>query len=53
MTREQYRAAQQQSKASAQGLPQTGNENSAAVLGLGALAGMFGLGLAAKGKKRF
>ncbi|MGN1279931.1 MAG: LPXTG cell wall anchor domain-containing protein, partial [Limosilactobacillus sp.] len=34
-------------------LPQTGNENSSALIALGALAGMFGLGMAAKGKKKF
>ena len=46
MTREQYK--QQQAS-----LPQTGNENSKAVIALGVLAGMFGLGVAAKGKKEF
>ena len=46
MTREQYK--QQQAS-----LPQTGNENSKAVIALGVLAGMFGLGIAAKGKKGF
>ena len=46
MTREQYK--QQQAL-----LPQTGNENSKAVIALGVLAGMFGLGIAAKGKKGF
>ncbi|OTA84740.1 SEC10/PgrA surface exclusion domain-containing protein [Limosilactobacillus reuteri] len=46
MTREQYK--QQQAS-----LPQTGNENSKAVIALGVLAGMFGLGIAAKGKKEF
>ena len=39
MTREQYK--QQQAS-----LPQTGNENSKAVIALGVLAGMFGLGVA-------
>lgn len=46
MTREAYKAQ----KAS---LPQTGNENSKAVVALGVLAGMFGLGIAAKDKKEF
>lgn len=46
MTREQYKAQQAE-------LPQTGNENSKAVVALGVLAGMFGLGIAAKGKKNF
>ncbi|MCC4517325.1 SEC10/PgrA surface exclusion domain-containing protein [Limosilactobacillus reuteri] len=46
MTREQYKAQQA-------ALPQTGNENSKAVVALGVLAGMFGLGIAAKGKKNF
>lgn len=46
MTREQYKAQQAE-------LPQTGNENSKAVVALGVLAGMFGLGIAAKGKKEF
>ncbi|MCC4517344.1 SEC10/PgrA surface exclusion domain-containing protein [Limosilactobacillus reuteri] len=46
MTREQYKQQQAQ-------LPQTGNENSKAVVALGVLAGMFGLGLAAKTKKEF
>ena len=46
MTREQYKQQQAQ-------LPQTGNENSKAVIALGVLAGMFGLGIAAKGKKEF
>ena len=46
MTREQYKAQQAN-------LPQTGNENSKAVVALGVLAGMFGLGLAAKTKKEF
>ena len=46
MTREQYKAQQAN-------LPQTGNENSKAVVALGVLAGMFGLGLASKGKKEF
>ena len=46
MTREQYK--QQQAS-----LPQTGNENSKAVIALGVLAGLFGLGVAAKGKKEF
>ncbi len=36
-----------------QQLPQTGNENSKAVIALGVLAGMFGLSLASKGKKEF
>ncbi|NGC77507.1 SEC10/PgrA surface exclusion domain-containing protein [Lactobacillus reuteri] len=44
MTREEYKA--QQAK-----LPQTGNENRRAVIALGVLGGMFGLGLAAKSKK--
>ena len=44
MTREAYKAQQAQ-------LPQTGNNDSKAVVALGVLAGMFGLGLAAKGKK--
>ena len=46
MTREQYKQQQAQ-------LPQTGNENSKAVIALGVLAGMFELGIAAKGKKEF
>ena len=46
MTREEYKAQQAN-------LPQTGNENSKAVVALGVLAGMFGLGLASKGKKEF
>ncbi|WP_283574642.1 SEC10/PgrA surface exclusion domain-containing protein [Limosilactobacillus ingluviei] len=46
MTREEYKAQQAN-------LPQTGNENSKAVVALGVLAGMFGLGLAAKTKKEF
>lgn len=46
MTREQYKAQQNE-------LPQTGNENSKAVIALGVLAGMFGLSLASKGKKEF
>ncbi|MBB1079274.1 SEC10/PgrA surface exclusion domain-containing protein [Limosilactobacillus sp. STM2_1] len=46
MTREEYKA--QQAK-----LPQTGNENSKAVIALGVLSGMFGLGLVAKSKKEF
>ncbi|MBB1069369.1 LPXTG cell wall anchor domain-containing protein [Limosilactobacillus sp. RRLNB_1_1] len=45
-TREEYKA--QQAK-----LPQTSNENSKAVIALGVLGGMFGLGLAAKSKKEF
>ena len=44
MTREQYKA--QQAK-----LPQTGNNDSKAVIALGILAGMFGFGLVTKGKK--
>ena len=46
MTREQYKA--QQAK-----LPQTGNNDSKAVIALGVLAGMFGFGLVTKGKKEF
>lgn len=46
MTREQYKA--QQAK-----LPQTGNNDSKAVIALGVLAGMFGFGLITKGKKEF
>ncbi|MCF2624078.1 LPXTG cell wall anchor domain-containing protein [Ligilactobacillus salivarius] len=46
MTREQYKAQRNE-------LPQTGNENSKAVIALGVLAGMFGLSLASKGKKEF
>lgn len=46
MTREAYKEQQAQ-------LPQTGNNDSKAVVALGVLAGMFGLGLAAKGKKEF
>ena len=46
MTREEYKAQQAN-------LPQTGNENSKTVVALGVLAGMFGLGLASKGKKEF
>ena len=46
-TREQYRASQK-----AQNLPQTGNNNSAAVIALGAISAMLGLGLAAK-KREF
>ena len=46
ITREEYKAQQAN-------LPQTGNENSKAVVALGVLAGMFGLGLASKGKKEF
>ncbi|WP_414152562.1 SEC10/PgrA surface exclusion domain-containing protein [Limosilactobacillus reuteri] len=46
MTREEYKAQQAN-------LPQTGNENSKAIVALGVLAGMFGLGLASKGKKEF
>ena len=46
MTREEYKAQQAN-------LPQTGNENSKAVVALGVLAGRFGLGLASKGKKEF
>lgn len=46
MTREQYKA--QQAK-----LPQTGNDDSKAVIALGVLAGMFGFGLVTKGKKEF
>ena len=46
-TREQYRASQK-----AQNLPQTGNNNSATVIALGAISAMLGLGLAAK-KREF
>ena len=46
MTREQCKA--QQAK-----LPQTGNNDSKAVIALGVLAGMFGFGLVTKGKKEF
>ncbi len=46
MTREQYKV--QQAK-----LPQTGNNDSKAVIALGVLAGMFGFGLITKGKKEF
>ena len=46
MTREEYKAQQAN-------LPQTGNDNDKAVVALGVLAGMFGLGLASKGKKEF
>ncbi|MCC4352915.1 SEC10/PgrA surface exclusion domain-containing protein [Limosilactobacillus reuteri] len=46
MTREQYKA--QQAK-----LPQTGNNDSKAVIALGILAGMFGFGLVTKGKREF
>ena len=49
MTRQQYRA--QLAEKNVQGtLPQTGSENSAAIVALGAVAAMFGFGLA--GKKR-
>ena len=46
MTREEYKAQQAN-------LPQTGNDNDKAVVALGVLAGMFGLGLITKGKKEF
>lgn len=46
MTREAYKAQQAN-------LPQTGDENGKAVIALGVLGGMFGLGLAVKGKKEF
>ena len=47
-TREQYREGQQE----AGNLPQTGNANSAAVIALGAISAMLGLGLAAR-KQRY
>ncbi len=46
MTREQYKARQAK-------LPQTGNNDSKAVIALGVLASMFGFGLITKGKKEF
>ncbi|MCH5380427.1 SEC10/PgrA surface exclusion domain-containing protein [Limosilactobacillus reuteri] len=46
VTREQYKAQQAN-------LPQTGNNDSKAVIALGVLAGMFGFGLITKGKKEF
>ncbi|MGM9892163.1 LPXTG cell wall anchor domain-containing protein [Limosilactobacillus sp.] len=46
------KAQQNGSQASAATLPQTGNENSAAIVALGAVSAMFGLGLAAK-KREF
>ena len=46
MTREEYKAQQAQ-------LPQTGNNDSKAMIALGVLAGMFGFGLVTKGKKEF
>lgn len=49
MTREQYKAQQTNTSSANNTLPQTGHNNSKAVMALGILAGMFGLSLAAKG----
>ena len=57
VTKAQYEAhvaanTNKSQSANAAALPQTGNENSAAVMALGAVSAMFGLGLAAK-KREF
>lgn len=52
MTREQYKAQQTNTSSANNTLPQTGHNNSKAVMALGILAGMFGLSLAAKGGKQ-
>ncbi|WP_295746956.1 KxYKxGKxW signal peptide domain-containing protein [uncultured Limosilactobacillus sp.] len=48
MTRAEYRAQQNNTKTNSNKLPQTGSEDSAAVMALGAVSAMLGLGLAAK-----
>lgn len=52
MTRAEYKNAQNNNAAKSNNLPQTGNENSAAVMALGAVSAMLGLGMVAK-KREF